>query len=132
MRTALALGAAALLAACATTTARSPAADSSAATAAWLVGTWVLLQPGVDFPEDCGSGLPITYLPDGTYAMTEEQGRWRLRGDRIEETATAVEGEDNHVGVTIRNGIRRAGPDEMVKTFEDGSTGTLRRCPPTG
>lgn len=132
MRTILTLGAATLLAACATT-ARPPAADATAApTAAWLVGTWVLLQPGVDFPADCGSGLPITYLPNGTYSMSEEQGRWRLRGDRIEETATDVEGEENHVGVTIRNGIRRVGPDEMEKRFEDGSTGTLRRCPQVG
>ena len=115
-----------LLGACATT----GGAGSSTPTAAWLAGTWLLIQPDLRFPAACASGLPIRYDPDGTSHLFGERGTWRLDGDRLTETIVASDEEDAQLGRIVVNRIRRAGPNRMLKTFEDGETETFRRCPP--
>jgi hypothetical protein len=126
MRAAFAFAAALLASGCAT---MRPGAEQPSA--AWLVGTWVLLAPDLEFPLACSSGLPIAYQADGTYRMFEEAGTWRLEGDRLHETPTEAEDpRETRIGETHRNRIVRRGPDEMVKYFADGGSETLRRCSP--
>ncbi len=102
---------------------------------AWLAGTWLHVVEAAD--RDliaCASGLPIVYAPDGTYALFEESGTWRLEGDRLTETATAahedmVAPEEVAIGVPFVSRVERVGPDEMRKTDAGGRTETLLRCP---
>ncbi len=100
-----------------------------------LVGTWLL----IDKPSDrdmvaCASGLPISYAADGTYALFEEGGVWRLEGDRLTETATEVSdaGDPNEVqiGRPFVSRLRWSGRDEFVKTTAGGEKMIFRRCPP--
>lgn len=99
----------------------------------WLEGVWLLIDDETAFPGDCPSGLPIRYHADGTYSLFEEAGVWRLSGDRLTETATSAsesaEPGSVSIGLPFRSRIIRIGPGEMRKTFADGSTSTLRRCP---
>lgn len=122
---------AALLSLAAAGCATVPRADQP--DAAWLTGAWLLIEGDTDYPGSCASGLPIRYAPGGTYAMFEEAGTWRLRGDRLTETATnaAASAEPGSVAIgrPYTSRIARTGPDAMRKTFADGSTATLRRCP---
>ena len=121
---ALAVATALLLSACTTTGGGAPPSRE------WLVGTWLLIGPDLEYPLACASGLPITYEADGTYHMFEEQGVWRLEGNRLYEGATQADDPvEARVGVTNVNRVARRGPDEMEKRFEDGGRATLRRCP---
>lgn len=97
----------------------------------WLIGTWLLIEPDLQFPLACASGLPITYEADGTYHMFGERGVWRLEGDRLHEGPTETDDADrSRVGVRHVNRIDRRGPDEMEKRFQNGGAETFRRCPP--
>ena len=111
------------LAGCATTRASS---ESD-----WLVGSWLMMEGDVEFPLACESGLPIHYSRDGTYVLFEGDGTWRLRGDRLTETATdsAADEPEAAIGVPFTSRIQRIGPDEFRKTFAGGEAATFRRCP---
>jgi hypothetical protein len=124
----LACMAAALLGACATTGSSQPRAE-------WLVGTWLMLAPDLEFPTACASGLPISYQRDGTYRLFEEHGTWRLEGDRLTETATGatedvIDPAEVQIGVPFVSRIDWQGRDTFRKTYADGSVETFRRCPP--
>lgn len=125
----LALAGALLLGACATTPRTAPAAPAS-----WIVGTWLLTEPGVDFPAACASGLPIRYHADGRYSMVEETGTWRLEGDRLITTLRDVtEAGDranlSRIGQQDVATVQRLGPDTMRTRFAAGGEAILRRCP---
>ncbi len=101
---------------------------------AWLTGTWLMMSSKDDRDlTACASGLPISYASDGTYALFEEGGVWRLAGDRLTETATSVTdaGDPNEVqiGRPFVSRIRWINKDEFVKTTARGKM-IFRRCPP--
>ena len=118
-----------VLAACATAGGRG----STAPTPAWLAGTWLMIGPDLEFPLACASGLPIAYRSDGTYGLFDEEGTWRLEGDRLTETMTEIletaEPEPERVGRPYQSRIRRTGPNAFMKTYADGATELFRRCP---
>lgn len=120
------LAAAGLLAGCATAPHRAP-------TAQWLAGIWLMLGEEIEHPLACASGLPIRYSADGTYGLFEENGIWRLDGDRLTETATEItevgDPEGAQIGVPYVSRIARRGRDEFRKTYADGAVETFRRCP---
>jgi hypothetical protein len=123
MRLAVLLGTTVALAACATTR-TSPS---------WLVGTWLMMEPDVEFPLACASGLPIIYHADGTYDLMEGGGTWRLAGARLIETAQVNDAADSgppDLGRAYVAEIERLGPDAFRKTYADGAVETFRRCPP--
>jgi hypothetical protein len=121
-----------LLAACAATP-RSTMPGTAVPTAAWLAGTWLMMDDDLEHPISCNSGLPIGYSRDGRYTLFEESGTWRLQGERLTETATEVhDGADPAevaLGRPIVSRIERMGPDSLRKTFADGSKATFLRCP---
>ena len=120
------MGATAGLAACATM--------RSSSSANWLVGTGLMMEPGVEHPLACASGLPITYDSNGSWALMDSSGAWRLDDDRLVETATQVSdpAEDGSpkIGRTYVAEVERIGPDEFRKTYADGAVAIFRRCPP--
>lgn len=126
MRFRATLALAGLLGACATTGRYAPAPN-------WLVGTWLMLAADIEHPLACASGLPIRYDRDGTYALFEELGTWRLEGDRLIETATemteAGDPDITGIGVPYRSRIDRRSRNEFRKTYADGAVETFRRCP---
>lgn len=126
MRKAVFLSAALLLSACATTAPR-PAPGH------WLVGTWLMLGEGVEYPLACESGLPIAYNADGTYDLFEDSGTWRLDGSRLTEVATEHHDSGGEGGPELGrlyvSTIQRSGPDAFRKTYADGAVETFRRCP---
>lgn len=133
MRKSLALSFALSLAGCATISDREVGVGRP--NSSWLVGSWLLLEPGEERDlSRCASGLPITYLRDGSYSLFEEVGTWHLHGDRLTETAMAATEAGNPAEVAIgqpfTSRIRRIGPGEMEKTFAGGERLTLLRCPP--
>ena len=102
----------------------------------WLVGTWLQMEGEVAFPDSCASGLPITYQADGTYELFEEDGRWRLRGDKLEEVATgltdAADPAEVKLGVRFTSTIRKINRDRFIKRFDNGLEIEFRRCPRAG
>lgn len=126
MRLAVLVGTTAALAACATT--------SPPSAASWLVGTWLMMEPGVEHPLACASGLPITYEGDGSWALMDSSGTWRLEGLRLTETVTDVSDSADdgapQVGRTYIAEVERTGPDAFRKTYADGVVESFRRCPP--
>jgi hypothetical protein len=122
----LALIAALALGACATT---PPAGDARAR----LVGTWLLMEPDLDFPTSCASGLPISYAADGSFAMFEETGVWRLDGDVLTETVTAVteagDPAEAQIGRPFVARIAWRGRNRFLKRYAEGNVETFRRCP---
>ncbi len=126
MRAALLPLAILLLAGCSTTGPRSEAS--------WLVGTWLMMSEDLEFPLACSSGLPIQYDSRGTYHLFDQDGRWRLQGDRLTETAqrlhpTAEPESSSEIGRPYVSRLERQGPDAFRKTFVDGSSELFRRCP---
>ena len=125
-RTVLPAAIAFALAGCATTAAMDPSST-------WLVGTWLMLDADLEFPTACASGLPIIYGPDGRFDIFEGEGTWRLDGDRLIETTTAVneagDPADAQIGRPFESRIVRIGPDEFRKTYAEGAVETFRRCP---
>jgi hypothetical protein len=101
-----------------------------------LVGTWLMIEADLEFPLACASGLPIAYAADGTYALYEESGVWRLDGDVLTETATALteagDPDTSHLGRPFVSRIRWRGPDRFRKRFAEGNVETFRRCPAGG
>ncbi|HEX8192633.1 MAG TPA: hypothetical protein VF552_07000 [Allosphingosinicella sp.] len=128
MKGALALGVAALLSACATTGA------GTAPTPQWLVGSWLMMDPGERNLVACASFAPIGYEADGDYVLFDERGTWRLDGDRLTETATEVDDPQapgaSAIGQPQTSRIARTGRDSFVKTFASGGRAIFRRCPP--
>lgn len=126
MKKILTVGVALALGACATT-------PPGSAGPARLIGTWLLIAPDLEFPLACESGLPISYAADGTYALYEESGVWRLDGDVLTETTTAIteagDPETSHLGRPFVSRIRWRGPDRFRKRFAGGNVETFRRCP---
>ena len=122
----LALVAAITLGACATT---PPSGDARAR----LVGTWLLIEPDLHFPTSCASGLPIAYSADGTFALFEETGVWRLDGRVLTETTTAfTEAGDpdmSHLNVPYVSTIDWRSRHRFRKRYADGNVETFRRCP---
>ena len=114
------IGGAALLAGCATT-GEPPARE-------WLVGTWLMMAEGVEFPRLCDTGLPIHYLADGTWRVFEGDGTWRLEGDRLFETTIDTVADEIPPPSTSR--IVRTGPDQFRRIRSNGAVATFRRCPP--
>jgi hypothetical protein len=122
-----------LLAAATTACAATPALERPSG--AWLVGVWAMMETAGDRDMGhCASGLPISYAPDGTYALFEESGIWRLEGDRLTETATqahedVASPEEVQIGRPFTSRLRALGPDAFAKHYADGSTEIFRRCP---
>ena len=114
------------LAACATV---PPSGDARAR----LVGTWLLMEPDLHFPTSCASGLPISYAADGTFAMFEEYGNWRLEGDVLTETVTGVteagDPGEAEIGRPFVSRIAWRGRDRFQKRYREGNVETFRRCP---
>jgi len=100
-----------------------------------LVGTWLPLENGIEHPLACASGLPISYEHSGRYLLFEEQGQWRLDGDRLTEVATAATeaGDPAEVafGKPFVSTIRLLGRNRFLKRLGDGSQLEFRRCPAT-
>jgi hypothetical protein len=112
--------AAALLSGCATT--------GEPPTREWLVGSWLMMAEGVEFPRLCDTGLPIHYLDDGTWRVFEGDGTWRLDGDRLRQTTIDTVADEIPPPSTSR--IVRTGPDQFRRIGSNGEVATFRRCPP--
>ena len=110
--------AAALVAGCATVTA--PSRD-------WLVGTWLRMADGIEYPQHCDTGLPISYLGDGTWRVFEGDGTWRLDGDVLHETT--IDTVQDEIPPPSTSQIVRTGPDQFRLIAADGAVETFRRCP---
>jgi hypothetical protein len=117
--TRLGLLAAALLAGC--------VGSNSPPTHEWLVGTWLRMSEGIAFPQFCDTGLPISYLADGTWRVFEGDGTWRLEGDDLFETTRDTVADEIPPPSTSR--LIRSGPDQFRRVGEDGDVQTFRRCP---
>lgn len=126
MKRAFVIGAVFLLSACATGSGGTP-------TSAWLVGSWLMMEPGERDLVACASFAPIGYQTEGTYTLFDERGIWRLEGDRLTETATEVDDPDapgaSEIGRAQASRIARTGRGAFVKTFADGTRAVFRRCP---
>ena len=121
--------AALLLTACGRTSTAAAAPDAQ-----WLLGRWVLAQGSRERSlAACDSHSAIFYSADGTYSLWEEDGRWKLQGDRLTETATSANPDaqpvDVEIGRTFSSRVERLGADEMRKRYEDGTSRTFFRCP---
>jgi hypothetical protein len=129
MRQLAVLSAMLLLSACATMRSARPAP-----TPQWLVGAWLMVHQGDRDLIGCSSFAPIAYNPDGTYALFDESGTWRLEGDRLTETATeeldTADPGTVHIGHPYVSRIRPVGRDEFIKTYATGARETFLRCPP--
>lgn len=113
------IGGAALLAGCATA--------GEPPTREWLVGTWLMMAEGVEFPRLCDTGLPISYLADGSWRVFEGDGIWRLDGDHLIETTIDTAADEIPPPSTSR--IVRTGPDQFRRIRSNGAVATFRRCP---
>lgn len=124
MKTGMALTSAILLSGC---------VSAGPAPAPWLAGLWLGLDEGLEYPLACASGAVIRYYPNGRYALVEEEGTWRLDGERLTETTTeltgAGDGEPAELNRPYVSRIRREGPDLFLKTYADGEQMRFRRCP---
>ena len=100
-----------------------------------LVGTWLPLENGIEHPLACASGLPISYEAGGRYRLFEEEGQWRLDGDRLTEVASAAteagDPAEVAIGKPFVSTIRLLGRDRFLKRLSDGSRVDFRRCPAT-
>jgi len=111
----------------------------------WLVGAWLEMDEAMEFRRGCNSGWPIRYADDGTYSKLNERGTWRLRGDSLTQTATALADDSadppdpssgrwkwhvTAIGLPRITRIRQVNAEEFIETFANGETATFRRCPP--
>ncbi|WP_129791170.1 hypothetical protein [Sphingosinicella sp. CPCC 101087] len=128
MRRFVALPLVAALAACATVEQRDASEPR-------LVGTWLLMEPDVEFPLACASDVPVRYDADGRYHLFEESGTWRLDGDRLTETATEIlesgDPETAELGRPFVSRIEWLGADAFRKFPQGAEAANFRRCPPS-
>lgn len=101
----------------------------------WLVGTWIWASEGgaPDYSE-CSGPLAIRYAAGGRYSLTAEEGRWRVDGNRLTETAARVDrnawgNAAPPVGVPQVSRIRRLTRDSFRKEYRRGSPAIFYRCP---
>lgn len=116
-----------LLAGCQTAGQRSPLAD-------WFAGDCAFVES--DRPNPCEEGIYGSYYPDGTYRFVGERGTWSFEGDRLTETATAIDPRNNvqpasDVGVPYVSTIERLSDDRMLKILPQRRVEFVR-CRVTG
>ena len=99
-----------------------------------LVGTWLMMNEGVRFPQGCNSSLPVQYYSDGTLRLWGESGTWRLEGDRLIETSTdfdplIVDRSDVQLGKPYVSTLRWNDRNRIWKQYADGDIREFLRCP---
>lgn len=110
-------------------TAQQAASQPIAITIENLIGIWA--QDG----DKCATDFVLAFKKDGQYASYEENGDWRLLGERIavvvrETYVLGDEGSNKPVAnpKAVMMAVEMLTPDRLVLRFSDGSANAFRRC----
>lgn len=100
----------------------------------WLVGAWLMMDGRTEFPDGCGTHLPVQYFADGTSGLFGESWVWRLDGDKLTETQlaidpTKVDPAEAEIGKTFRSTLHWITKDRLSREYSDGDRYEFLRCP---